>query len=90
MGKGCRCNREQKGNPHSILLHQVPFVADLETKKITMRGRDSPQLTKVEMSEYRSTVGCLQYLPGASPPDLAAGCSLLQSGNPEVHRLRGL
>ena len=43
----------KRGEPHSILLHQAPFAAGLETKKITMRGRECPQLIKVEISGVR-------------------------------------
>eukprot|EP00971_Amphidinium_carterae_P187908 3729942-Amphidinium_carterae.1 len=49
-----------------------------------------PHLTPKEVTEYRSTVGCLQWAAGSSRPDLAAGVSLLQSGAPKVEHLRGL
>eukprot|EP00971_Amphidinium_carterae_P198641 3942363-Amphidinium_carterae.1 len=55
-----------------------------------MRGRHSAALTPTEITEYRSTTGCLQWLATSSRIDVAAGCSLLQAGQPEVAHLRGL
>eukprot|EP00971_Amphidinium_carterae_P265184 5260174-Amphidinium_carterae.1 len=55
-----------------------------------MRGRDDARLTPTEITEYRSTTGCLQWLATSSRIDVAAGCSLLRAGSPEVSHLRGL
>eukprot|EP00971_Amphidinium_carterae_P340839 6479344-Amphidinium_carterae.1 len=76
-----------------VRLHQATFTDDLDVKAsqtVSMRGRTNPKLAQHEITEYKSTVGCLQWLSSSSRPDISAGCSLLQSGVPEVGHLRGL
>eukprot|EP00971_Amphidinium_carterae_P200354 3976035-Amphidinium_carterae.1 len=80
----------ESGIPHRVHLHQTVFAQETDVKNITMRGRSSSKLTATETTEYRSTTGCLQWLATSSRIDIAAGCSLLQSGQPEVTHLRGL
>eukprot|EP00971_Amphidinium_carterae_P221582 4398430-Amphidinium_carterae.1 len=89
-GKRIRILPATSSLPARVWIHQIPFASELEEKRISMRNRDIALLSPEERTEYRSTVGSLQWLAGNSRPDVASGCSLLQSGDPEVSHLRGL
>eukprot|EP00971_Amphidinium_carterae_P271499 5386984-Amphidinium_carterae.1 len=54
------------------------------------RGSPEQALLDEELTEYRSLVGCFQWICGASRPDLSASVSLLRSGDPTRAQLRAL
>eukprot|EP00971_Amphidinium_carterae_P288390 5725439-Amphidinium_carterae.1 len=74
----------------SVLLHQETFTRETQTSSTTIRGQPEEVLTGTALTEFRSLVGCLQWLSGGSRPDLSAPTSLLQSGSPTRAQLRGL
>eukprot|EP00971_Amphidinium_carterae_P254499 5052556-Amphidinium_carterae.2 len=80
------------GVPHRIVMHQSSFTNDLDAHGhgLSMRGRDNPELQGLDLTEYRSTTGCLQWLASSTRIDVAASCSLLQASKPEITNLRGL
>ena len=74
-----------------VRVHQADYVKTVHVKRIpTARLHGDPSLTPAERTEHRSCTGSGQWLSGASRPDLSAGVSLLQDGNPTITQLRDL
>eukprot|EP00971_Amphidinium_carterae_P255443 5071047-Amphidinium_carterae.1 len=75
----------------SVLLHQLTFTRETTiSTSSTVRGKPEEVLEGASLTEFRSLVGCLQWLSSGSRADLCAATSLLQSGNPTRAQLRGL
>eukprot|EP00971_Amphidinium_carterae_P216258 4292859-Amphidinium_carterae.1 len=75
----------------AVTLHQATFTRETKiTTTPTARGKPEEALDGSALTEFRSLVGCLQWLAGGSRADLAGPTSLLQSGNPTRAQLRGL
>eukprot|EP00971_Amphidinium_carterae_P139625 2766201-Amphidinium_carterae.1 len=92
-GKNIMTEKPADGRTPRVRLHQAAVTDDLDIKAsqiVSMSGRKYPRLAQHEITEYKSTVRCLQWLSSSSRPVVAAGCSLLQSGVPEVGHLHGL
>eukprot|EP00971_Amphidinium_carterae_P132972 2633234-Amphidinium_carterae.1 len=73
-----------------VLLHQATFTKETKLPSTTVRGQPDEVLQGPALTEFRSLVGCLQWLSGGSRADLAAPTSLMQTSNPTRAQLRGL
>jgi len=74
-----------------VRVHQAEYVKSVCVKRIpSSRLKGDPNLSPPERTEHRSCTGSGQWLSGASRPDLSAGVSLLQDGNPTITQLRDL
>eukprot|EP00971_Amphidinium_carterae_P351190 6491962-Amphidinium_carterae.1 len=82
--------KELQIEANGVLLHQQTFTRETKVAAATTRGRPEEVLEGSALTEFRSLVGCLQWLSGGSRADLSASTSLLQSGNPTRAQLRGL
>ena len=63
----------------TIMVSQEAYVAELELR--SLKGYDDNMMLSSEpalFTDYRSSIGSLQWLAGNSRPDVAADCSLLQ------------
>ena len=69
-----------------ITVKMRRFIEEAEVRMPRYRGRLEERLTATEMTEFRSAIGCLQWLAGSARPDLAAETSLLQGPEPKVKR----
>jgi len=74
-----------------IRVHQATYTKSVHVKRIpSQRLKGDPFLSPSERSEHRSCTGSGQWLSGATRPDLSAGVSLLQDGNPTISQLGDL
>ena len=82
-GKHVKLNRESG----VILITMERFVSETKVVMPQYRGRLEASLSDAEMTEFRSAIGCLQWLASSARPDLAADTSLCQGPEPKVKDL---
>eukprot|EP00971_Amphidinium_carterae_P212051 4207657-Amphidinium_carterae.1 len=82
--------KEIQVDSNFVLLHQATFTKETKLTSTTVRGQPDEILEGTALTEFRSLVGCLQWLSGGSRADLSAPTSLMQTGSPTRAQLRGL
>ena len=60
------------------------FIKGTEVRTPSSRGRLEEKLTPAEVTEFRSSIGCLQWCTSTCRPHVAADTSLLQKGASEL------
>ena len=67
-----------------IVIQMADFIKGTEVRMPSSRGRLEEKLTPAQMTEFRSSIGCLQWCTSTCRPDMAADTSLLQKGASEL------
>ena len=82
---------EEKGQV-CYKISQKEFIKHLDEGKLSPgRLQRGSELSEAEMKEFRSVVGCLQWLGGQSRPDVCAASSLCHKGkDTSIHELKSL
>lgn len=71
-------------NEKTIVVNVVDFVSGTGVQMHFSRGRLEEKLASAELTEFRSSIGCLQWCTSTCRPDMAADTSLLQKGASEL------
>ena len=79
------CGRLLKHDPEAGTIHlsQAAYISDIDVH--SLRSLDpTAKLTPVQLSDFRSGVGSLQWVASMTRPDIAADTSLLQKSPSEL------
>ena len=79
-GRSVKADRLNK----AILVNMPDFINGTDVRMPQRHGRLEHSLSPAELTEFRSSIGCMQWCSATARADVSADCSLLQQSEKDL------